>query len=134
MSERRRAGVLALVLALTSVAFSSQEPADEFDEAAAAERDNVSTISGKELDLTIGQEFGARHASTMERCTKGVPESELTSFAMLIRLDAKGYVSKTLVRPMTKVAVCLRDAVAHDRHTAPPRDSYWVRIDMTIAQ
>jgi len=106
--------------------------ATPFDGALSSAQGNVATDEGKAFDGEIGTQFGGRHANTMARCTEGVDGPNLAPFDLLMKIGGDGKVQEVLVRPDTRVAVCLRKAVAKDIYKKPPRPGYWVRIGMSV--
>lgn len=118
----------------TSLPASGHQKPTDFETAASAEQANVSTPAGKAFDAAIGEEFASRHVNTMTRCTLRLPAAGLAPFVVLLRLASDGKVREVLVRPATKVASCLQLAVAKEKYSKPPRDNYWVRIDMSLGQ
>ncbi len=125
-------GLVATITVVTGHASAAAETPSAFDDALKTAQANAATPDGKTFDDEIGRQFGERHADTMVRCTHDVPESELASFELLLKLAADGKVQEGLVRPETKVATCLRKTVVNDTFKKPPRAGYWVRIEMSM--
>jgi hypothetical protein len=125
-------GLVATITIVTGHAGAAAETPSVFDDALKSAQVNASTPDGKAFDADIGKQFGEHHGDTMVRCTHDVPESELASFELLLKLAADGKVQEGLVRPETKIATCLQKTVVNDTFQKPQRAGYWVRIKMSL--
>ncbi|MGA2534040.1 MAG: hypothetical protein ABSG19_13510 [Candidatus Aminicenantales bacterium] len=121
--------VVASLLAIDAVG-SSDQPDSLFQAALKAADENVKSKQGKKYDTTFALKAGPWLAPAMARCTKGLPETELEPFTVLIRVSASGQAEEILVHPMTKVAICLKPLFVPAKHPKPPGPSWWVKMDI----
>lgn len=123
----------ALLVSPLETKAESQSPIT-FDVAMSAVKANVAAPEGAAYDAALGKEFSARHAGTMIECAADASGEDLTTFVLLMELDATGAVMRSLVRPQNDVSTCLQKAVADEVYRKPPRAGYWVRADMQFKQ
>jgi hypothetical protein len=121
-------------LAIVSSAWAANDDAEttSFQSALAKARANVATAEGEKFDMDFGMQFGERYVNTLTRCTEGVAEADLGEFDLLVRLSAQGKPEEILVEPATSVATCLSKDVRKGQFIKPPRESYWVRVEMRL--
>jgi hypothetical protein len=124
--------VLAGFASVVGLATLAAEAPTPFDVASKMEQVNVATPEGRAFDAAFGKQFSEKHVNTMVRCTMSVTDTDLASFDLLVKLAVDGKVQETLVRPATKVATCLQEAVAKDTFKAPAHSGYWVRVEMSL--
>lgn len=105
---------------------------ESFDAAKALAQESAKTDVGKKYDEAFGFNFGSRHADAMSNCTSGQPESELEAFDIVAKISAGGLVETILVKPETKVAICIRDLMIRTGYPQPPMPHYYVIIHMSI--
>lgn len=105
---------------------------ESFDAAKALAQESAKTDVGKKYDEAFGLNFGSRHADAMSICTSGRSESELEAFDIVAKISTDGLVETILVKPETKVAICIRDLMIRTGYPQPPMPHYYVIIHMSI--
>lgn len=111
---------------------SSGQPSSDFSAALKAADDNMKSKEGERYDGTFARKAGPWLAPAMRKCIKGLPNTELGPFTVLIRVDRSGKAEEVLVRPVTKVAQCLKPLFASAKHPRPPGPAWWVKMDVVI--
>ena len=109
----------------------AQETAD-FDAALKAADGNLESKKGMKFDADFARKAGPWLATAISRCTKGLPDSELIPFTLLIRVGPNGNAEEVMSRPLTKVALCLKPLFAAKKHPKPPGPSWWVKMEIMI--
>lgn len=105
---------------------------DQVEQALAASKENAKTGEGAAYDTAVGRAFIEKHANTMTRCTDSAAVSDLQTFDLLMNIREDGRIDEALVRPETKVSLCVREAVRDDTFPAPPGAAYWVHVHMVM--
>jgi hypothetical protein len=123
--------VVSSLLTLGDGVPSSQDVGG-FDVALKAADDNLKSKKGERYDRDFARKAGPWLANAMARCTKGLPDSELGPFTILVRVGSSGTAEEVLVRPETKVASCLKPLFVAAKHPKPPGPSWWVKTDIAI--
>jgi hypothetical protein len=123
--------VVASLLAIDAVGSSGQSESI-FGAALKAADDHLKSKEGEKYDTTFARKAGPWLASALSRCTKGLPTSELGPFTVLVRVSVSGQAEEALVRPLTKVAQCLKPLFVTAKHPKPPGPSWWVKMDIAI--
>jgi hypothetical protein len=111
---------------------SSEQPSSDFNAALKTADDNLRSKEGERYDETFARKAGPWLASALRKCTRGLPNTELGPFTVLIRVDSSGKAEEVLVRPLTKVAQCLKPLFASAKHPKPPGPAWWVKMDVAI--
>jgi hypothetical protein len=124
--------VVSSLLAIDA-AGSSGQPSSDFDAALRTADDNLKSKDGERYDVTFARKAaGSWLASALPRCTRGLPNADLGPFTVLVRVGSSGKPEEVLVRPLTKVAQCLKPLFASAKHPKPPGPSWWVKMDIAI--
>jgi len=126
-------GVVVLILAVSSSP-SKVHDSTSFDDALASATANVSTSAGQQYDTDFGARFGERNAHQVARCAADAVGKDRDRFDMLFRVSANGKITELLTKPVTRIAKCLAGKVRTDTYPKPPRDGYWVRIEMGFTE
>jgi len=104
----------------------------DFDSALKAADDNLKSKNGEKYDVSFARKAGPWLSKALATCTKGLPASDLRPFTVLVRADESGKVEEVLVRPETKVALCLKPLFASKKVPKAPGPSWWVKMDIAI--
>jgi hypothetical protein len=123
--------VVSSLLAMDAVGSSGQPPSD-FNAALRTADDNLKSKEGERYDVTFARKAGPWLASALARCTRGLPNTDLGPFTILVRVGSSGKPEEVLVRPLTKVAQYLKPLFASAKHPKPPGPSWWVKMDVVI--
>jgi hypothetical protein len=111
-----------------------EEGATEFEIALKAADDNLKSKKGERYDADFGRAAGPWLAKAMSRCIKGLPDSELGLFTVLIKVGTDGRAEEVLARPMTGMAKCLKPLFVSARHPKPPGPSWWVKMEVATVR
>jgi hypothetical protein len=130
-SRRWMAGA-AFVAILPLVGAGVAQGQDRLPAAIAAAADNANTPDGKKFTEAVGQAFGREHKSTIQSCAKSVRRPDLSSFSLLLRVNGTGVVDQALVKPRTNLSGCVQGKVTEWKAGVPPREDYWVKIDVNL--
>ena len=118
------------------VAMSGKRPVVQqtsgFDVALKAADENLKSKKGEKYDTAFALKAAPWIAKALARCTNGLPPSELGPFTVLARVAESGKVEEVMVRPPTKVALCLKPSFEAAKGPKPPGPSWWVRVDISI--
>jgi hypothetical protein len=114
------------------LALGGTQETTEFEAALKAADANLETKKGTKYDADFARKAGPWIAPAMSRCTKGLPDSELAPFTLLVRVGADGNAEEILARPSTKVALCIKPLFAANKHPKPPGPSWWVKMEIMI--
>lgn len=105
---------------------------NDFDAALKAAEANLGQKKGRKYDAAFARGAGPWLAGALAACTKGLPEQDLAPFTVLVRVSASGRPEEVLVKPATRVALCLRPSFAAAAFPKPPGPSWWVMMDIVI--
>jgi hypothetical protein len=89
--------------------------------------------AGRSFGSTVGRELSGAHAAALKQCVGERREAEGGNFSLLVRIAGDGSVEEVLALPETRIAECLRNAVRQSHFSRPPEPSYWVRVDLGVA-
>jgi hypothetical protein len=103
-----------------------------FDEALKSAEANLDQKNGRKYDTAFARKAGPWLSKALTACTKGLPDADLAPFTVLIRVSASGKPEEVLVKPPTKVALCLRPSFVSAAGPKPPAPSWWVKMDIAI--
>jgi hypothetical protein len=106
----------------------------EFAAALREAKHNVESPAGQEYDAAFGKAFAALHRDTIPRCSTQVAPSELRNFDILVLVTDAGTSQKVLVRPATKLALCVQEAMTADEYPAPPQPDFWAHVRMAFSR
>jgi len=123
--------VTSSLLAMGGKAPAAQVPTD-FDSALAAADENLKSKEGEKYDVAFARKAGPWISRALAGCTKGLPASDLGPFTVLVRVAETGQAEEVLVRPETKVALCLKPSFAGAKNPKPPGPSWWVKVVIAI--
>jgi hypothetical protein len=123
--------VTASLFAMGGKSPSVQEPSD-FDSALRAADENLKSKKGEKYDVAFARKAGPWLSRALAKCTKGLPASDLGPFTVLVRVAESGKAEEVLVRPATKVALCLKPSFIAAKGPKPPGPSWWVKMDIAI--
>jgi hypothetical protein len=123
--------VTASLLALGGEGPVTREATD-FEAALKKADDNIKSKEGQRYDVAFARKAGQWLSGALAKCIKGLPASDLGPFTVLICADESGKVQEVLVRPETKVALCLKPLFASKKAPKAPGPSWWVKMDIAI--
>jgi hypothetical protein len=106
--------------------------AGDFDAALKAADENLKSKNGEKYDVAFARKAGPWLSSALVKCTKGLPTSDLEPFTVLVCVAESGIVEEVMVRPATKVALCLKPLFASKKAPKAPGPSWWVKMDIAI--
>ena len=124
------AGAILVVFSLPTLGVLEQQ--SDFDAALKAADANVKSTAGMLYDAAFAMKAVPWLASAMYTCPKGLPNRDLKPLTVLVRVDTAGKTEQVLIRPLTKVARCLKPLFASAVHPKPPGPSWWVKMDISI--
>jgi hypothetical protein len=123
--------ITASLLAMGGSARREARPSD-FDTALKAAKANLGQKKGRKYDAAFARRAGPWLARALAACSRELPEQDLAPFIVLVRVSASGRPEEVLVRPATKVALCLRPSFASATFPKPPGPSWWVKMEIVI--
>lgn len=123
--------IAASLLAMGGPARRAAGPSD-FNSALKAADTNLEQKKGRKYDAAFARGAGPWLAGALAACTKGLPEQDLAPFIVLVRVSALGHPEAVLVRPETKVALCLRPSFSSATFPKPPGPAWWVKMEIGI--
>lgn len=138
--EKTFAGCVLLLGAALATGFgivlgnAAANASAEFAPALREAKHNIESPAGAEYDAAFGKAFAAQHRETIQQCSSGVAPNELRSFDILVLVTDAGTVQKVLVRPATRLSLCVQAAMAADQYPAPPQPDFWTHMRMTFSQ
>jgi hypothetical protein len=118
--------VLAFVLP-----FGPKAAPMSFADAVKAANANAATAQGKIYAAEVTRHFSEQHLTSLKECTSAANEPEKTPFTLALKIGKKGLVEQVLVKPETRVAVCMARGVVKDHLKKPPTPGYWVAVTLT---
>ena len=95
---------------------------------------NAETTEGKEYDVQLGSHLEKKYSKTMKMCFDSVKNPNNTGFKIVLLITKNGAVSNLASRPETNISLCLSEVLRKDIFPAPPKDNYWVQINMGIEE
>jgi hypothetical protein len=136
----RRRSTLAthfLVLTLSSGAVQTPgaEPAHAEESWSGAEATAISewkNTEGKNYGRSLEKAFSKDHSATIGVCANEAQKPDLSTFTLLLRIDAAGVVETAMVKPATNVAVCLQGKIKGWKAIPPPHGGYWAKLDVKM--
>jgi hypothetical protein len=114
------------------LAMDTAQETTAFEAALKAADENLASKKGEKYDTDFARKAGPWLATALSRCTKGLPDSELIFFTVLVRVGAEGKAEEVLAQPPTKVALCLKPLFAAAKNPKPPGPSWWVKMEIMI--
>lgn len=124
--------ILLVNISATAATPATQEVELSVEAAIAAAASNSSTPQGKAFEESVGGAFGAQQAKMLRACFRklGIPATD--SLKLVIRLDVKGKVDRSLTGTNVPAANCIALGLQGWQALAPPRAGYWVAIDVRL--
>ena len=133
MRTRRRSAVVAgVALLVAGGAFAAEEKPTRVETARWAAGLNAASGSGREWMQRHSSMVGRLMVPVLNRC---LPEAgdEVTAFSVFLRLSRKGQVREVVTEVDVSLGVCMT-AGAHDvQLPEPPRDDYWIQLNLAAA-
>lgn len=129
-ARRGRAVAVALVLLAAAAGVVAAEDLEaRVEKAEAAAKANAATTEGREW---IRRNSAASAKLLMPVLDKCLPEDGdiPTVFAVYVRLSDKGRVQEALTELDADLGACLTSGAAATKFAAPPRDGYWIQLNM----
>jgi hypothetical protein len=123
---------LGLWLAAASLVASQERSADTLAAARAATEKNMQTAEGRQYDIVVSEEFPEKYQESLQRCTSSAAEKDLASFQIFAKVAEDGTITRVLVSPETKVALCLRRDLLKGRFSPPPKPGFWIKVEMNM--
>lgn len=111
-----------------------EQGATEFETALKAADDNLKSKKGERYDADFARAAGPWLARAMSRCIKGLPDSELGLFTVLVRVGTDGRAEEVLARRLTGMAQCLKPLFVSAKHPKPPGPSWWVKMEIATVR
>ncbi len=130
----KRTFILTITFLLASVSQDTFAFRTTFDLGSFQVNVNAETSEGKTYDTKLGQYLAKNHANTMKKCFDTIKDPITNGFKVVILLSKKGSVLNIALRPETNISKCFSDALISGIFPVPPKDNYWVKINMGIAK
>ncbi len=129
MSRCTRTALMIGVLLVPSAGVGAEEPATRLETAQWAADLNARSPGGKEWVSRNGAAIGRLLIPVLDRC---VPEGadEVTAFSLWVRLSRKGRIREVLTDVDASLGACLTSGSRELQAAEPPRDDYWVRLNL----
>ena len=123
---------LIALIALASLSGAlSAAPALEYTEAKAlADKDEASLAPAESENLHKAQSE-LLDAGTAACAT---PKPDLSSFVVVMELDAEGKVVRTWLQGSSPIGICLRKYVADKTLIAPPRTPFYSSLELSFSK
>lgn len=127
-----RAASLPLLAFLAFILpFGPKAASTSFDDAVKAAAANAATAQGKVYAAEVSQHVSEQHLTSLRECTSAANEPEKTPFTLAVKVGKKGLVEQVMVKPETRVALCMARGLVKDHLKKPPTPGYWVTITLT---
>ncbi len=116
-------------LAVSAGVVAAEDLEAQVGKAEAAAKANAATTEGREW---IRRNSAASAKLLMPVLHKCLPEDGdiPTVFAVYVRLSEKGRVQEALTELDADLGACLTSGAAATKFAAPPRDGYWIQLNM----
>ncbi len=126
-----RGGHAAVIVGVTLLASGvlAEEPATRLETAQWAADLNAKSPGGREWMDRNGATVGRLLMPILDRC---VPEDaeEVTAFSLWVRLSRKGRIREVLTDVDAALGPCLTSNSRELQAPEPPRDDYWIRLNL----
>jgi hypothetical protein len=125
---RRGTAVVAVALA-AGVVVAAEDLAARVEKAEAAAKANAASAAGREWNRRHSAASAKLLMPTLDKC---LPEDGdiPTVFAVYVRLSGKGRVQEAVTELDVDLSSCLTAGAAATVFPAPPRDGYWIQLNM----
>jgi len=130
----KRAHILIATILLNFISQEAFAFRTTFDLGSYEALKNAETTEGKKYDSQIGSHLEKKHSKTMKICFDSVKNLNNTGFKIVLLISKNGSVSNFASRPETNISLCLSEALKRDIFPVPPKDNYWIQIDMGIKE
>ncbi len=129
--ERMLAGTLTLGLALTaaSAVVAQKDTPTKVETARWAAGLNASSAAGKEWLSRNSASIGKLMIPVLNRCLPDEGD-EITAFSIFVRLSRSGRVREVISDLDPSLSGCLTKAATDVAVPLPPRDDYWIQVNL----
>jgi hypothetical protein len=128
ISGLRRGTAVAVVLAAGSVV-AAEELAARVEKADAAAKANAATAPGRDWIRRHSASSAKLLMPTLSKCLPDEGDTP-TVFAIYVRLSQKGRVVEVVTELDEGLSACLTSGSGATQFPAPPRDGYWIQLNM----
>jgi hypothetical protein len=125
---RRGIAVVAALLAAGAVV-AAEDLAARVERAEAAAKANAATTQGREWIRRNSASSAKLLMPTLNKCLPDDGDIP-TVFAIYVRLSQKGRVVEAVTELDEDLGACLTSGSAATQFPAPPRDGYWIQLNM----
>ncbi len=128
----RTAVVLGLAYVAGPGALAAEEKATRLETARWAADLNAKSEGGREWMARNVATIGGLVTPVLNRC---LPETgdELTAFSVFLRLSRRGRVLEVLTDLDASLGACMTAAARELQLPEPPRDDYWVQVNLAAS-
>jgi len=132
MRQRRlRGGFIALALVTAGLVFAQDDHAARVSKAREAARANAESREGREWLKNSLFATDRLMILVLNRCLPEDPADEVpTPFAVFLRLSRAGRSQEIVTELDEALGKCMTDAARELPFPEPPRDDYWVQLNM----
>jgi hypothetical protein len=120
------------VASRSATAAGTEAPRRLYTTALGEAKANLATPEGHAYDLVLAPFLREQNAAVLGACFKTVQVPDKTAFEAVLRLAKSGRVLNAAVWPETNIGKCLMDGLKTKTFPAPPRESYWTNLRMSL--
>lgn len=93
---------------------------------------NAKTPAGRRYASALASSLDSWLKRAIDRCGKGAPAEDATSFEVFVRISEAGEAEEVVVAPETAVALCAERDFRDAKYPHPPKPAWWVRIPIEL--
>jgi hypothetical protein len=125
-----RRGVLSGVVLLAICPALAQDLDARVKRAEDAARANAASTEGREWAKRHSAATGRLMIPVLNQCLPDPPGDIPTVFSVYVRLSEKGRAREVVTELDAKLASCMTTAAEKMPFPEPPRDDYWIQVNM----
>jgi hypothetical protein len=95
---------------------------------------NAKTPEGQAFHGKLAQTVDKSYHANLMECMKTTPDYRLSALGLLMELGKDGKPVYTMIVPRNAAAACFQPYVEKATLPAPPRENYWVAVDLDITK
>jgi hypothetical protein len=124
--------ILILMMALPAGPAAAGDQKNDFDTALKAAETNRKSDKGFRYEGAFVIRARSWLGPALYTCTRNLSMADARPLVILVRVSDEGKAEEVLVRPMTKVARCLKPRFVAAKHPKPPGPSWWVKMELSV--
>ena len=125
-------GRVVLAMAISAGVASADEKKPDVAAARVAAEENAKTPAGKRYETALEASLDRWLKKAVERCVRSADRSELSDFEAFVRIADSGKAEDVVFGAETAVARCVEPDLRDATYPHPPKEGWWVRVEIQL--